>query len=212
MRPATGHPAELRRIAAGLALLLAACAAPTPEQRFAQWRAAAGRGPEVDAYLAHLRAAGVGAVAPPAEHLRSGRRWRSCGAEEFALPPRAAWASNAASLRLLGELRAAGLIDGARIVSAYREAGFNRCEGGAGRSRHRLGGAYDLDLPADIDAARLCAFWRRRGPATGFGLGFYDRRRLHVDTAGMRSWGLDYTRKTSPCLAPPPRRGSAAAA
>lgn len=104
--------------------------------------------------------------------------------------------------RLLAELRAAGLIDGARIVSGYRTPGFNRCEGGSRHSRHLSGGAYDLELAADANYARLCAFWRRRGPATGFGLGVYDRRRLHVDTAGLRTWGGDYTRKTSPCLGP----------
>lgn len=183
------------------ALCLAGCAPATPEQRFEQWRRD-GRAGQVQAYAAYLARHGVGEVAPLSQQLRSGRNWRGCGAEEFALPPRASWPRSVASLRLLGELRAAGLIDGARIVSGYRAPDFNRCEGGSRRSRHMAGGAYDLELADAADGARLCAFWRRRGAATGFGLGFYDRRRLHVDTAGMRSWGGDYTRKTSPCLGP----------
>ncbi|SDY43898.1 Peptidase M15 [Lysobacter sp. yr284] len=183
------------------ALLLAGCAADTPEQRFARWRGD-GRDEAVRAYTDYLARQGVAAAAPLSQQLRSGRNWRGCGADEFALPPRASWPQSVASLRLLAELRAAGLIDGARIVSGYRAPDFNRCEGGSRQSRHMAGGAYDLELAADTDGARLCAFWRRRGPATGFGLGFYDRRRLHVDTAGLRTWGGDYTRKTSPCLRP----------
>ncbi|ALN56860.1 peptidase, family M15 [Lysobacter enzymogenes] len=183
------------------ASLLAGCAADTPEQRFERWRGD-GREAQVRAYADHLARHGVAAVAPLSQQLRSGRNWRWCGADEFALPPRASWPRSVATLRLLAELRAAGLIDGARIVSGYRAPEFNRCEGGSRQSRHMAGGAYDLELAADTDGARLCAFWRRRGLATGFGLGFYDRRRLHVDTAGLRTWGGDYTRKTSPCLRP----------
>ncbi|BAV98946.1 D-Ala-D-Ala carboxypeptidase family metallohydrolase [Lysobacter enzymogenes] len=179
---------------------LAGCAPDTPEQRFERWRNDA-RADQVRAYSDFLARHGVATVAPLSQQLRSGRRWHRCGAEEFALPPRESWPDSAATLRLLAELRAAGLIDGARIVSAYRAPDFNRCEGGSNGSRHLSGGAFDLELPAATDGAKLCAFWRRRGAATGFGLGFYDRRRLHVDTAGMRSWGSDYTRKTSPCLA-----------
>ncbi|MEH6417621.1 D-Ala-D-Ala carboxypeptidase family metallohydrolase [Pseudomonas sp. CGJS7] len=133
--------------------------------------------------------------------LRSGRRWRWCRAAEFTLPPQSAWADTARTLRLIGELRSAGLIGGAEITSGYREPGLNRCEGGSTRSRHLHGGAYDFDLAADADIAALCGFWRRRGPASGFGLGFYDRRRLHIDTAGFRTWGSDYRRPTSLCAA-----------
>ena len=186
---------------ASVALCLAGCAAPTPEQRFAQWRHD-GRAGQVQAYADYLTRFSVGEVAPLSEQLRSGRNWHRCGADEFALPPRASWPDSVATLRLLAELRAAGLIDGARIVSGYRTPDFNRCEGGSRQSRHMSGGAYDLELPADTDGDKLCAFWRRRGRATGFGLGFYDRRRLHVDTAGVRTWGNDFTRKTSPCLRP----------
>lgn len=184
-----------------VALCLAGCAPATPEQRFERWRDD-GRAGQVRAYADYLALHGVGEVAPLFEQLRSGRNWRWCGADEFALPPRASWPRSVASLRLLGELRAAGLIDGARIVSGYRAPDFNCCEGGSRQSRHMSGGAYDLELSADTDGARLCGFWRRRGAATGFGLGFYDRRRLHVDTAGVRTWGGDYSRKTSPCLRP----------
>lgn len=187
--------------AGAVALCLAGCAPFTSEQRFEQWRLN-GRAEQVQAYADYLARHGVSKVAPLSEQLRSGRNWRGCVADEFALPPRRSWPHSVATLRLLGELHTAGLIDGARIVSGYRAPDFNRCEGGSRQSRHMFGGAYDLELAADTDGARLCAFWRRRGPATGFGLGFYDRRRLHVDTAGVRTWGGDYSRRTSPCLRP----------
>lgn len=210
MRAPAGVSTSLKTTGA-LALLLAGCAPQTPEQRFERWRGE-GRQAQVRAYSDYLARHGVAAVAPLSQQLRSGRNWRWCGADEFALPPRASWPRSVATLRLLAELRAAGLIDGARIVSGYRAPDFNRCEGGSRQSRHMAGGAYDLELAADTDGAKLCAFWRRRGPATGFGLGFYDRRRLHVDTAGMRTWGGDYSRKTSPCLQRPPIGAAAAVA
>ena len=96
-------------------------------------------------------------------------------------------------------MRSAGLLDGAQIGSGYRDPELNRCEGGSSLSKHIRGGAYDFDLAADVDAESLCAYWRRHGPAAGFGLGFYDRRRLHIDTAGFRTWGGDYRRRTSLC-------------
>lgn len=132
--------------------------------------------------------------------LRSGRRWRICGAPEFALPPKPAWPDTLRTLRLIGELRRAGLLDRAEITSGYRDPALNGCEGGSSRSRHVSGGAYDFDLAGDAPARELCGFWRRRGEATGFGLGFYDRRHLHIDSAGFRTWGGDYSRRTSLCL------------
>ena len=41
----------------------------------------------------------------------------------------------------------------------------------------------------------------RHGAEHRFGLGFYSPTRIHVDTAGFRTWGRDYTRRTSLCRA-----------
>jgi hypothetical protein len=181
-------------------LAIASCRPPSPSERYERWLAEGQRG-AVERYRAYLRAQGVAEIVPMQQLLRSGRRWRWCGAAEFALPPQSAWADTARTLRLIGELRSAGLIGAAEIASGYREPALNRCEGGSTRSRHLRGGAYDFDLTADADIAALCGFWRRRGPNSGFGLGFYDRRRLHIDTAGFRTWGSDYRRPTSLCIA-----------
>ncbi|MGO1068578.1 D-Ala-D-Ala carboxypeptidase family metallohydrolase [Lysobacter sp. CA199] len=182
-----------------MAILIAGCRAPSPAERYETWLAG-GQREKADEYRGYLRAQGVADLVPMSELLRSGRRWRLCGAAEFALPPKPAWPDTARTLRLIGELRRADLLEGAEITSAYREPALNRCEGGSSRSRHMSGGAYDFDLAADIDAQSLCAFWRKRGPATGFGLGFYDARRLHVDSAGFRTWGYDYKRPSSLCV------------
>ncbi|MBT2746963.1 MULTISPECIES: D-Ala-D-Ala carboxypeptidase family metallohydrolase [unclassified Lysobacter] len=184
-----------------LAISIAACQAPSPAERYQHWLA--GQRTDVDEYRAYLRAQGVAGLIPMSELLRSGRRWRWCRAAEFALPPKSAWPDTVRTLRLIGDLRRAGLLDGAELTSAYREPRLNRCEGGSSRSRHMSGGAYDFDLASDADIQSLCAFWRREGAARSFGLGFYDRRHLHIDTAGFRSWGHDYTRRTSLCIARP---------
>ncbi|KRA20001.1 D-Ala-D-Ala carboxypeptidase family metallohydrolase [Lysobacter sp. Root604] len=199
MRPWAARLATLLATAA-----LAACAPPDPAERYERWRetnAAAS-----DAYFAYLRQHGVDRALPPQQLLRSGRRWRWCGAEEFAVPPQAQWPAMVPTLRLVRELRGAGLLGPAIVASAYREPSFNRCEGGAERSKHTTNAALDFDL-TQADAAqrrRLCDYWRQQGAARRFGLGFYADDAIHIDTAGHRTWGYDYTRRSSLC-APPPK-------
>lgn len=190
-----------------LTLLLAGCHAPSPTQRYERWLAD-GQREQVEAYRRYLHAQGLADLVPMQQLLRSGRRWRWCGASEFAVPPKPAWPRTARSLRVIAELRALGLLGDAEITSGYRDVGLNRCEGGSSRSQHMTGGAYDFDLAADADATALCAFWRRRGPAHGLGLGFYDARHLHIDSAGFRTWGHDYTRRSSLCAQRPGGSGA----
>ncbi len=182
-------------------MLLAACDrfVPSPAERYDAWRKA-GHVRAADAYAAHLREAGVADVVPMQELLRSGRHWRSCDASEFVVPPREAWDRMIPTLRLVRELRHRGLLEDAQVGSVYRDAEFNRCEGGSTRSQHLRNSALDFDLPEDSTrVARLCAFWRASGAASRFGLGLYDDRHIHVDTAGHRTWGGDYSGRSSPC-------------
>ena len=181
-----------------IASMLAGCSAatPPPVSRFDAWTAA--HPADVEAYAAFLRSQGVAGVIPMQELLRSGRRWKSCGAEEFAMPPRARWNAMPATLKLVHELRQAGVIDAPVAASAYRTPGYKRCEGGSLHSRHLTNNALDFDLQRPADA-RLCDWWRRHGGARGFGLGFYAPNRIHIDTSGFRTWGSDHTRATSLC-------------
>jgi hypothetical protein len=104
-------------------------------QRYQQWLKS-GHEAQVAGYTAHLRDEGVDAVLPIPDLLRSGRRWRRCQAEEFSLPPRAQWSRMTPTLKLVAELRAAGVLKDARVASAWRSGEFNNCEGGSSRSRH----------------------------------------------------------------------------
>ena len=131
--------------------------------------------------------------------LRSGRRWKRCGADEFMIPPRSTWAAMASTLEVLHELRSAGLVDAPVVASSFRTPAFNRCEGRSAKSRHLANNALDFDLGADA-GQRLCDWWRKQGEARGVGLGFYTPKRIHIDTAGFRTWGADHTRNTSRCV------------
>lgn len=166
--------------------------------RFDAWREA--HAVEVTAYAAFLDAQRVADVVPMPQLLRSGRNWRLCGAEEFAVPPRAAWPNIVPALRLMRELKRSGLLTGAEVRSVYRHPDLNRCEGGSTASRHLANAALDLDI--DSDAAgigRLCEAWRSRGPALAWGFGFYRVDRIHLDTSGFRTWGTDHHAATSLC-------------
>ena len=191
-----------------LAGLVAGCdlhPGPDSTQRYRQWLKS-GHEQQAAAYTAHLRDEGVDAVLPLPDLLRSGRRWRKCQAEEFSLPPRAQWRAMTPTLKLVAELRAAGVLKDARVASAWRHRDLNDCEGGSSRSRHLENNALDFDVVAGADVTALCEFWRRRGAAHRFGLGFYSPTAIHVDTSGFRTWGHDHHRGTSLCERDVPAR------
>lgn len=170
----------------------------TLEARHAQWLAE-GHQHEATAYHAFLLEHGAADVVPLHQLLRSGRRWKSCGHDEFDVPPREMWDAMAPTLRLVATLQSEGLLEGAVAASGYRDPGFNQCEGGSSRSRHMLNSALDFDTVPATQQAALCDWWKAHGQRHGFGLGFYSQDRIHVDTAGYRTWGRDYTRDSSPC-------------
>lgn len=186
-----------------LVILLAACGSPSPEGRFQAWLgtpAAAGAAN----YRQYLHRQSLDDVAPMGALLRSARRWRECEAGEYALPPQTKWPNILPTLRALRELQAAGLVDGRRVASGYRDEALNRCAGGSPRSRHLSNNALDFDLPESPDnVRRLCEYWRAKGPALKLGLGFYADTKIHLDTAGFRTWGNDYTWRTSLCKTKP---------
>jgi len=185
---------------------LAACQRASVPDPFERWLGA-GHATAVAEYRAHLTAAGVGDVVPMPQLLRRGRRWQSCGVEPFAVPARAQWDAMVPTLALVRDLRARGLIPGARVVSAWRDAAFNTCEGGSRRSRHLGNHALDIEFDAAPASTRgLCGFWQRHGAGRNFGLGFYTPTKIHVDTTGFRTWGSDFHRRTSLCLRPAGRR------
>jgi hypothetical protein len=176
-----------------------AASLPGPAIRYSAWRAHHLH--EVTDYLAFLGRNRVGSVVPEAQLLRLGRRWQRCGGEEFAVPPTQLWSQIVPTLNLVAELRARGLLQRSQVVSGFRPAAFNRCEGGSQGSRHLVNQALDLDLSsmAPLDIARLCGVWRKEGLRRLWGLGFYSPTQIHLDTAGFRTWGSDFHAGSSLC-------------
>ena len=172
----------------------------SPAARYEQWHSR--HVAEVASYQAFLDRDGVGAIVPMAQLLRLGRRWRQCGGDEFAVPPSDRWPGIVPTLRLYSDLRLHALIGAAQAASGYRGDAFNRCEGGSRASRHLGNQAIDLDLDHAMspdETVELCQAWRRIGPRSGWGLGFYSTTQIHIDTAGFRTWGPDYHSSSSPC-------------
>ncbi|HJW46168.1 MAG TPA: D-Ala-D-Ala carboxypeptidase family metallohydrolase [Lysobacter sp.] len=195
----------------GLLLLIITACAQAPEssaQRFALWLAA-GRREQVADYQANLRKHAVDQVVPMPQLLRSGRRWRRCSVEEFAVPPRKDWPAINATLVLVRDLKGAAILKQPQVVSAWRSEEFNHCEGGSPQSRHRRNNALDLVIADDDEnVVRLCEYWRRHGAARRFGLGFYSTTKIHIDTSGFRTWGYDHSYGSSLCSKPNQRKGS----
>lgn len=181
-------------------LLATACTRTPPDaaQRYDDWRQGAGAEGLI-AYERMLTDAGVGDVVPTHALLRSSRRWRTCQAPEFLLPPSDRAAAIVPTLRVVAQLQALGIVEGSNVRSGYRSAALNHCSGGSARSRHLLNNALDFDLADGSQASALCEFWRTRGPSLAMGLGFYTPTRIHIDTSGHRTWGNNHRHGTSLC-------------
>jgi hypothetical protein len=183
-------------------LMLPACQPSQADemQRFRAWRTG-DNATGSTRYQQLLDTHGVAGVMPLHVLLRSSRRWRSCSASEFSLPPPHRQAAIVPTLRVVDRLQQLGIVRADHARSGYRDDALNTCSGGSPRSRHVLNNALDFDLPADGDrVAQLCRFWRRQGPSLDMGLGFYTPTRIHIDTSGFRTWGRDHHRGTSLCV------------
>lgn len=152
---------------------------------------------EVAAFQAYLQAHGVAAVLPPWQLLRTASDWQRCNAQPFALAPRAQWQSAAGTLALLKHLRQQQVLGPFEVVSTWRSDALNRCAHGSAHSAHVRGFAIDLLPGAPVQG--LCEFWKQHGPAWNMGLSRYPSGRVHIDTAGYRTWGSDYSQRSSFC-------------
>ncbi len=180
---------------------------------FLRWmQAKPERAAQVAAFERYLAAEGLAEIVPPWTLLRAeAKRSAQCHAEPFVLPPRALWPHIRPALRIVRArvIPAIGRVD---VASTYRDPSLNGCAGGAGQSRHMQFAAIDLEPRAQPDVrssfTRLCAAWRRYGPAEAWGLGaYYDpahptwsaRGRFHVDGTGWRTWGFSKHSASSGC-------------
>lgn len=72
------------------------------------------------------------------------------------------------------------------INSAYRSPNYNKKIGGAPKSQHLLGKAFDIRLTTEVTREKIHQF----APAAGFnGIGDYNTF-VHVDTGPQRYWDL----------------------
>lgn len=154
----------------------------------------------VSEFEQHLAAHQLAGVLEPHELLKSASDWRRCDAEPYAVPPPQQWPSVLSVLRLLGELRNQGILGALTVHSAYRGPLLNDCAGGARGSAHLRTFALDFTpLDGEDPTAPLCRFWREHGRDWQMGFSRYPSGRLHIDTAGYRSWGADHTGRSAVC-------------
>ena len=189
-----------RPLAAGLLLLCAGASAQElrDASTFAAWRVA--HDAPVSEFQQHLEAHQLAGVLEPHELLKSASDWRSCDAEPYAVPPREQWPAVLSVLRLLKELQGLGILGPLTVHSGYRGPALNACAGGAPGSAHLRAFALDVTPQGGEDpTARLCSFWREHGRDWRMGFSRYPSGRLHIDTAGYRTWGADHTGQSAVC-------------
>lgn len=147
---------------------------------------------EVRAFEDWLRRKRVHGILPTWQVLRTATMWRECNGPPFQVPPRKYWPNVAATLRFVRRhvVPAVGRV---QAVSGYRNPGLNLCARGSAGSAHRDYSALDLVPLKALDRRQIfmamCRVHRRKGPASGVGLGFYAFTRFHVDTRSFRRWG-----------------------
>ncbi|TCO68500.1 YcbK family protein [Rhodovulum euryhalinum] len=87
------------------------------------------------------------------------------------------------------------------VRSAYRSPGHNRAVGGAPRSKHMDGAAFDIAM-ANHDPVAFEAAAREVG---FLGFGYYPRSGfMHIDLGPARSWGERFPARATPFVAETP--------
>jgi len=82
------------------------------------------------------------------------------------------------------------------VNSAYRDPAQNAAAGGAKRSQHMHGNAFDVST-AGLSPADRAALVQAANSAGFTGYGGYNNA-LHLDVGPRRTWGADYTGATTP--------------
>ena len=166
---------------------------------------------DVKAYKSFLWQHHLDNITPDFELFQTARDWQKCNAQEFEIPPREVWTNIIPTLQILKQLVDHKILDDFTVTSVYRNFNLNRCAGGADSSRHvfnaaldfRIGSAHPLaDEQVIIQQTKnkLCHFWQEQGMNLQMGLGVYASGKIHIDSAGYRTWGVDHHSTSSRCL------------
>lgn len=186
-----------------LAIFLGGCVffgKPTDAERYATWSKK--HGDEILAYQNFLDENAVGDIVPLSQLLKSARDWKKCKAEPFTMPPKELWPNIVPTLLVVKKFKAEAVLINPIAASVYRDPVLNVCAGGSPKSKHMQLNAIDFDIDVTPESLEtLCQAWRTQGAELKLGLGFYTPTKIHLDTLGYRSWGTDFTHKTSLCLA-----------
>lgn len=164
---------------------------------------------ELVAFLEERRVAGV---VPAWQLLRTDADYAArCKLPAFAMPPRERWSQIVPVLRLVRD-RVKPVVGRVEVKAAWRSPELNACVNGAKASRHLAFAAVDLVAPTHTERRKLfedlCAMHARQGGRSPMGLGaYYDpsilqknrEGRFHIDASGYRSWGFDYSARSSGC-------------
>ena len=166
-----------------------------------------------------LQDEGVSGIVPAWQLMRVDAFYaRRCEEPPFAIPPEELWPNVVPALALVRDhvVETFGPVE---VRSSWRSPQINVCARGASRSNHLDFAALDLgtaDRRRGADLYReLCEMQQRAGPGSAMGLGAYFRPdepesgggRFHIDAQGFRTWGRDYTSRSSPCPALTAGRG-----
>ena len=185
-------------------ILACLCAASHADSRDETMYETWARDSRTGEFQAFLEARGVGNVAPLYQLLRTASDWHKCSASPFQIPPQSQWPAVVEVLTLLRELKNRQILQDFEAVSNYRSPELNDCAKGSPNSAHTLSFAIDIVMKGDpVNQEGLCEFWRTEGKAWKMGLSRYPSGRIHLDTTRYRTWGHDFTHRTSFCRPAP---------
>jgi Peptidase M15 len=156
---------------------------------------------EIAAFERFLKSQRVHNIVPTEQLLKTARFWQRCESDPYAVPPKNLWQNIVPTLKVVKQLKRVGALPQPIGASVYRNAELNACAGGSSQSRHLILSAIDFDIEDNPSSlSKLCRQWRKLGKKMKIGLGFYTPTRIHIDTAGFRTWGGNHQRDSSLCM------------
>lgn len=178
---------------------------PAIEQTYNTWLNEGNNAAEVSKYESYLKLHQRQSILKMSDLMSNWRDFERCRVDAWLVPPEILWPNQLKTLDIVQQLQERKiLLTSDLVTSSYRDESLNKCAGGSSASKHLGNFALDVQLLGERPEHRyiaLCAVWQEKGKALNWGLGFYGDNQIHIDSAGWRTWGTDYSKKSSPCHA-----------